>query len=169
MTEAAKVNPITIPERAQFLKVPSYYIIPDGKGHWISTGKLVFYSKKLDRNICIPARSINNLASIPPPLRHIFAVNGPHRPAAALHDGLYGVGGLLANCKLSRKKCDIVFKEAMDSSFGDYINCLPQDMQLAIYDMPSFKFKRLNQPLVPAYKSKLMYRGVRLGGAYHFK
>ncbi len=146
--------------RARFCEIPDYTMVPDGKGHWISQGILRFYSKKLDLEIEVPVHSLNNLASIPRLCRGFFAVNGPHRPAAALHDWLYeGKSGL------TRKQCDIIFLEAMLTLKIDYLAALSKE-QVAGLCTNNLKYLFINsEPLVGKYTANIMYRAVRLGGS----
>ncbi len=150
--------------RARFLGIPDYTMIPDGKGHWVSQGALRFFSKKLNRVFEIPTHSVNNLASIPRPLRMVFSVNGPHRPASALHDGLYEKPKVHG---ITRLEADTVFKEAMDSLQTDYLIALShyQYDSVVLNDLAdSFRVK----PLVGSWQSSTMYQGVRIGGSSSF-
>lgn len=148
----------------RFLEVPSYYMVPDGKGHWASRDRLVFYSKKLDLTIYVPAGAINDLASIPWFFRRIFPINGPSRPAAALHDYLYEMGGNIVGKHLSREECDDLFLEAMLCSKIDFWNAYPKFVQDYLSSIGFKEVFNSTKSLVSKTTSTLMYKGVRLGG-----
>jgi hypothetical protein len=152
-----------------FTKIPPYYMIPDGAGHWMSHGELQFYSLQYDEYITVPYGTVNDLASIPRLFRRMFNVNGPHRPAAALHDFLYGVGGKLPNRQFSRKECDKIFKEAMLSSKHSYYNALYQYTKwlLSSTNLTGLFIDNYN-PLVDSWQAEMLYSAVRIGGASSF-
>lgn len=150
-----------------FLEVPAYFMVPDGKGHWESESPMRFYSKALDYTITVPEGSVNDLASIPWVLRRVFAVNGPHRPAAALHDYLYETKGLSGF--FTRKECDEVFLEAMLAPKINYWKALPVAQQKTLESKGFFTIFNSPQPLVTPLTAKLMYLGVRIGGGSHFR
>lgn len=151
-----------------FIELPSYYMVPDGKGHWLSEGELIYYSKVSDTEIVVPSGKVNDLASIPWFFRRVFAVNGPHRPAAALHDYLYQTGGLKGY--FSREECDDIFLEAMLTSKKAFWNTYPPYVKAAL-DLEGLK--QLfdvgpHEPLVDSVTAKLMHLGVRIGGSPNF-
>lgn len=140
-------------------------MIPDGKGHWVSRDRLVYYYKPLDLKIYVPAGAINDLASVPWFFKRIFPINGPSRPAAALHDYLYQTGGNLIGAKLTRKQCDEIFMDAMLSPRSCFWNAYPKFVQDYLCSLGfKSKFFNSNNPLVDKLSAKLMYLGVRLGG-----
>ena len=148
--------------QARFISIPAYLPIPLGKGEWVSTGKLLYYSKKLDLLIEVPKGSVNNLASIPRMFRSLFAVNGPHRLAAALHDYLYE-----GKTNLSRGQCDDVFYEAMRTTQCMYLQGLHIDQRILL---TSDHFRKCadDNPLVSRWKAKILYKAVRVGGSSSF-
>lgn len=154
-------------DKAAFKEVPAYFMVPDGCGHWISEGQLVFYSKKFDYEITVPAYTVNDLASIPVMFRRVFNVNGPSRPAAALHDYLYGTKGLKR--RFTRAECDSIFIEAMSTTRDSFWKAYPVLVKEALtrqeYDV---LFENNQAPIVPALQAKCLYLGVRLGGGLHF-
>lgn len=144
-------------------------MIPNKKGEWLSTGKLRFYSHLLKQEIVVPRGTVNNLASIPKPLRSLINVNGPHRPAAALHDYLYQVKGKLSeDLILSRSACDKIFLEAMETLRKDYFKAIPNFYQdILTHQEKDFHFYE-DEPLVGAITAKTMYLGVRVGGGFYW-
>ena len=155
--------------KGKFNSVPSYYMIPNSKGEWLSTGILNFYSRLLRVHIVVPKGEVCNLASIPKPLRMLFAVNGPHRPAASLHDYLYRVKGLLSCGRtLTRKECDLVFKEAMSASRQSYFKALPSHYREMLIHEGKDDYFEENKPLVKAITCNLMHSGVRAGGVFYW-
>ena len=155
--------------RAKFVAIPSYYMIPNSKGEWISTSNLVFYSHILKRHLIIPKLSVCNLASIPKPLRSLIAVNGPHRPAAAIHDYLYEVRGkLLDGTQLTREQCDIVFNEVMACFRENYFRALPEAYKEFLVASDRAIYFAKKKPLVPTTTRYLMFKGVRIGGKFYW-
>lgn len=150
---------------AKFVNVPSYFPIPDGKGHWISDDSLVFQSALLDLEIEVPPGSVNDLASIPWVLRRCFPINGPSRPAAALHDYLFAVNGLAGEgLYLSRHQCDLVFREAMSTPKRAFLKSLPAQVIVSMQLNHLYGSFLTESPLVDPLTVSLMYTGVRLGG-----
>ena len=68
------------------------------------------YVSKAEETITIPKGFWTDLASIPRVAQLAIEVNGPHRPAAILHDYLYSVKDR------SRSEADSLFLEAMELS-----------------------------------------------------
>lgn len=140
-------------------------MIPDGAGHWMSKEITIFKSSERDITIVVPTGEVNDLASIPRLFRRVFSVNGPHRPAAALHDYLYGRGGQLPSVKLSRKECDDVFLEAMLSSKHDYYLAASNHEKYLLKNAGlDTAFVGNFETLVPKWKACLIYSAVRMGG-----
>lgn len=151
--------------------MPSFVIVPDGKGSWVSTSEGSLISKRLfeatgNRRLDIPAGVHNNLASIPRPARLLFPVNAPHRVAAYVHDYLYEVRGRLPDGRvLSRELCDQIFLDVMRTIGSNYLQALSQ------YDE---ELKRkiialmgdVEKPLVGSFTAGTMYRAVRIGGGF---
>ena len=93
-------------------------------------------------------------------------MNGPHRPAAALHDYLYetqGLGGLF-----TRKDCDEIFYEAMRSCKKAYWDSYPEEVRLALKQRGFFRVFNNAGRMVDKATAKLIYLGVRIGGGSHF-
>lgn len=150
--------------KSRFIEIPSYYMVPDGKGHWVARDRLIFYSEKHDITIHVPAGAINNLASVPWLFRRIVPINGPSRPAAAAHDFLYEVGGKVMGKHLSRKDCDEIFLELMLSSKINYWNALPNFVKDYMSTLGFDKVFNSEEPLVNKLMAETMYAGVRVGG-----
>lgn len=159
---------------SKFLQIPSYYMVPDGKGSWISAGDLVFHSSLLNQDILIPKGSHNNLASIPKPLRSFFPVNGPRRLAAALHDGIYEKQGKVQDVFrnpliLSRADGDLVFKEAMLTTRELYWNAIPADLRDYLTNLNRHvDFKDRRETLVSYPKAELFYQTVKTFGSFYW-
>lgn len=154
---------------SEFIYVPTYYIVPDRKGHWLSSDELWYYSKYLGKVIKVPAYTVNDLASIPVFFRRVFEINGPSRPAAALHDYLYEVKGYLADLDitLTRHECDLIFKEAMAVISISYWDTYPRHVQAILREKGlSEGFSEV--PLCDFWTTNFMYIGVYLGGAIAF-
>ena len=132
----------------------------------MSSSVLEFTSEKVGITIQVPSGSINDLASIPWFFRRVFAVNGPNRQAAALHDYLYETKGLEG--LLTRKECDVIFLEAMLVEKRDFWEAYPQQVKsdLEAADMKSAFMSE--DTLVSLWQAQLMYHGVRIGGGSHF-
>ena len=107
--------------KSKFIKVSPYSMLPDVKGEWISEGEMIFYSARFDKYLEVPSGSVNNLASIPWLFRRIFAVNGPHRPAAALHDYLFETHGMGL---FDLSESNLIFYDAMRTNKKDYFDAL---------------------------------------------
>lgn len=164
-----------------FLKVPSYTMVPNKKGEWISEGELHFRSKSLGVTLIVPKHSLNNLASIPRGFRTMFPVNGVSRPAAALHDHLYNVKGqgiqfyakgYAGFMDLTREQADMVFKEALQCTRLNYIEAVPRATRNALDDLGKLDFftsdKNMNLPLCGTYQTYIMHKAVRLGGSLYW-
>lgn len=166
-----------------FKAAPSYHMIPNSKGEWISEGELHFYSEHLGATIVVPTYSTNNLASIPRGFRSLFPVNGPHRPAAALHDYLYekkgkGIKVIYDDVKnnsirteyidITREEADKIFLEAMLSPRIYYFNSLPIQLQDAMLRAKRADYFLNQKPLVGKLQSQIMYRAVRIGGGLYW-
>jgi hypothetical protein len=153
----------------KFTRVPAYYMLPDGKGDWISNGIMIFESDRYSRTIVVPSGEINDLASIPRIFRRIFSINGPSRPAAALHDYLYSTLGLEG--ELTRKECDTIFLDAMLSEKMDFWLAYPSYIRIHL-SLKAPKIKKVlteKGGLVGKFVAKIIFRGVRVGGGGHFK
>ena len=103
---------------------------------WLLTKEFSYLTLALGKpaKITVPAGFENDLASIPRLLTWAFPVNGKHRWAAVVHDWLYHNKGEIEGLKLTRKQCDRIFLEGMQT-MG-----------------------------VGRVKRSMMYRGVRTGG-----
>lgn len=148
----------------KFTRIPAYYMIPDRGGHWISDGYLDFWSDRFGCMLSVRPLALNNLASIPPAARKLINPNGPHRPAAALHDALYGLLGVTEGRTFSRKECDLLFLDAMLSDKKSYFDALPNNIRSAArkYDLDlSFT---TNTQMTKKWMAYTMYAGVRLFG-----
>lgn len=154
--------------KSKFLEFPSFIMVPDGSGHWVSDERMVYYYAPLDIEIVIEPGATNNLASIPWYLRKLFPINGPSRPAAALHDPLYGSLGIISGHTLSRLQCDDIFKSVSDMPKIDYLNAISNKHYGLIKRAKLNKALETEDPMVSPFKSKLMYDGVRLGGWYNW-
>lgn len=150
--------------RAKFIKIPSYYPVPDGKGHWVSDAPLIFYSKKLNLEFYIPAGAVNDLASIPRFARNLVPVNGPHRIAAALHDFVYEVNGYMNERVLTRKEADSLFLEAMLTLKMDYVDAIPITVKRNLQANGLLQCFLNSEPLVTPFIANTMYKAVRVGG-----
>jgi len=84
--------------------------------------------------ITVPVGFITDFASIPTLLRSFINPVGRIRPAALVHDYIYSKTGILHDRTLTRKECDKEFLKIM-------------------------KVVKMNW-----FKSRLAYRGVRIGG-----
>ena len=152
----------------KFVRVPAYYMIPDGKGDWLSNGVLIYESKRYNARIVVPSGEINDLASIPRLFRRIFSINGPTRPAAALHDYLYKSKGL--DGTFTRKQCDRMFLDAMLSKKVDFWEAYPSYVRNYLKKYPGIeKIFKSNKPLVSKFVANVMFKAVRLGGGSHFQ
>lgn len=149
---------------SQFVHIPAYYPVPDGKGHWISQGPMVFYSARLSRTLIVPTGSVNDLASIPWALRRCFPINGPSRPAAALHDYLYSINGNVPRNSLTRRECDQVFHEAMQVPKRMILAAYPIDVIAALKKNNLYHLFLEMTPMVDGTQAKAMFAGVRIGG-----
>lgn len=141
-------------------------MVPDGKGHWISEGDLIFVSPLHYKPIVVPKGSVNDLASIPWFFRRVFPINGPSRPAAALHDYLYETKGL--NGKLSREKCDKIFKQAMLVPRYKFWDSYDLNTKNTLREKNLHKYFLSAKPLTNKFTANLMYYGVRAGGGSYF-
>lgn len=156
--------------KTKFIEIPSYTMLPDGKGEWISRGKLRLYSHRIDEVLEVPKGSVNNLASIPRIARRVFSVNGPHRPAAAWHDYSYEVKGKFNNIKISLDMSNSIFYDAMLSLRSDYWDALDVDTKKDVTASGrEHHFVDNDDPLVSKWKAWMMWQGVNLGGwvAWH--
>lgn len=136
--------------KSKFIKVPPYSMLPDGKGEWISEGEMIFYSARFDKYLEAPSGSVNNLVSIPWLFRRIFAVNGPHRPAAALHDYLFETHG---------------FYDAMRTIKKDYFDALGAITRHRIRQSGRVHlFENVSSQFVDSVTAWCMYQGVNIGG-----
>jgi hypothetical protein len=104
--------------------------------------KLGFYSAELDCTIWVPKYFITDFASVPRIPFFYMVVGGKGKKAAVIHDFLYS-GGLVhvggVDRVLTRAECDSVFAEALRATGYG------------------------------ALVVGIMYSGVHLGGASHFK
>ena len=148
----------------RFLRAPSYWMVPDGSGHWISDGYLDFQSERLGCIISVHPFSLNNLSSVPWFSRNLINPNGPHRPAAALHDELYALGGVTQGRKLTRKECDLLYLDAMLSDKLAYFDALPKDAQAAIRKHGLNKNFTYRAEMTEKWMAYILYAGVRLFG-----
>lgn len=99
---------------AQFLSdIPCYWMIPDGRGHWMQNGELRYWSAKLQREFIIPHGSINDLSSIPGLLQSFIPVNGDNRMGAGPHDYWFQKEGDLPEGKITRREANIMYKEIL--------------------------------------------------------
>jgi len=154
------------PLKVEFKKPFSQFLpVPDGKGSWLSTSKLVVVTERVGV-IEIPAGSHNNLASIPRVFRSLFPVNAPHRIAAIIHDYLYEKKGKLPGRQLTRLECDQVFYDAMRATKGAWWGGLDEHQQKMLFDncLTEPFIERDDDPLVNLAKARTMYRAVRVGG-----
>jgi len=105
---------------------------------WILAKEFSYVTLALGKpaKITVPEGFENDLASIPRLLAWAFPVNGRHRWAAVIHDWLYSNGGEIEGLRLTRKQCDQIFLEGMET-MG-----------------------------VGRVKRSLMFRGVRAGGMF---
>ncbi len=149
---------------SKFVRVPAYYMIPDRSGHWISDGCLDFKSELFDCYISINPFALNNLSSIPWFARKFINPNGPHRPAAALHDMLYELQGETQGWSFTRKECDQLYLEAMLSDKKAYFDALPKNAQSAVKSYDLAKHFSSNSQLTKKWMAYSMYAGVRLFG-----
>lgn len=140
-----------------------YVPIPDGKGSWLSWDKLEVFSERVGL-IVIPAGSHNNLASIPRVARSFFAVNGPHRIAAIVHDYLYEQQGRLHGRKLTREECDGVFYDMMHMSKNAYYISLRVTTKRHMIRYGLEKAFLTTKPLVSPVTAWSMWSAVRVGG-----
>lgn len=148
--------------------MPGYWLVPDGKGSWISSGDLVVHSERLDLTFTIPKGSHNNLASIPRIFRTLFPANAPHRVAAVIHDYLYEKKGYIPECdyRLSRKDVDGVFLDAMKMEKKYVFESMPIDLK----EILKSKYPNIHKafdstkPLVNIFKRNSMHKAVRAGG-----
>ena len=144
-------------------------MIPDGGGHWLSMGFLNFESHRYSCTISIYPGSLNNLASVPWLFRVIINPNGPHRPAAALHDALYYLKGVTAGRVFSREEADLLFLDAMLTSKRDYWNALESSTKSMLIKADPDIQRRFesDNPLTCKFKARLMYKAVSFcGGCY---
>ena len=86
----------------------------DGESRW---WKLTHYYRYISSVgvITVPTGTKTDLASIPKAFRSIFDPAGPWLGSAIIHDFLYSKSSDL-NFRMSRKKCDEIFLEAMFNS-----------------------------------------------------
>jgi len=148
--------------KSRFLEVPSFWPVPDGKGHWVARDRIVFYSDRYDCTIYIEAGSLNNLASIPWIFRRMFAVNGPHRIAAALHDPLYELKGVTVNRTFSKKECDLLFYDAMLASKRSVFEAYSGIGKLYVGNANLKSPLMDDSPTVNPMIAKLMHAGLRV-------
>lgn len=162
----------------QYLHIPAFWPILDGKGHWICDGEVLYYSAALDRTLITPAGAVNDLASIPWFFRRIFNVNGPHRVAAANHDYRYHTGGrVLAFCgnsepeeiQLSREQVDRLFLEEMLMPRYALWDGLSRRTRFYVETAGMSDYFYSDKPVVDEITATLMHAGVRVGGARHFR
>lgn len=160
--------------QGRFLKIPNYIMAPTGGGHWISGSGLMFYSAVLNKTLRFESGEVNNLASIPFPMRNIINPNGTHRLAAALHDALYSRKGIVSieshidhEVILSRKESDAVFFESMTSTKHNYWQAL-DGQQKNLLRKAGFEklFIDIHEPVVEPLLANIMWAGVRIGGGF---
>lgn len=156
-------------KKAEFLHLPAYWMIPDRGGHWISDNYLDFKSAKLDCVISVHPGSVNNLSSIPWWMRKLINPNGPHRPAAALHDELYNLRGVTDGRTFSRKECDDLYLEAMLVERQNYIKALPKVAQNYMRDSNVIDQEWKERRLTKKWMAYVLYAGVRLFGWRYWK
>lgn len=88
-----------------FLNYPSLDMLPGGR-EWRVRAPLT-YIRHDGEAITVPTGFVTDLASIPRIFHSLIPVNGPHSPAAIIHDWLYETQTFL------RKEADEIFLEAM--------------------------------------------------------
>lgn len=96
--------------KAQFVSEAVWTKRPMGAQRFHISKPLEFYSAKLDRTFTVPIGFETDFASIPWFLQSIVQVNGPHIPAAVVHDYLCDHKSELG---ITQKQADAVFLEAM--------------------------------------------------------
>lgn len=81
-----------------------------GRQMWRVDTPLVYYSKKFDREVMVPAGFHTDFASVPRwPLAHWLTADCAHAPAV-IHDYLYVV------CPVNKATADAIFLEAMEDT-----------------------------------------------------
>ena len=156
----------------QFLEVGEFLMVPNGDGEWINTKAVKVMCARINNVIEIPIGHVNDLASIPRIARGIIGVNGPHRPAAVVHDYLYEMHGKYAGDKpeLDRHTCDMIFYDIMQTSRGSYFLALSHEQQLvlAMANRTPEQLGDMDKPLVDRGVAMNMYKAVRIAGGFFF-
>lgn len=89
----------------RFLDSPTLKMLPSGR-EWQLVLPLIYLADDYTA-ISVPAGFVTDLASIPRLFHSLIPVNGPHSPAAIIHDYLYNVQDR------PRSAADAIFLEAM--------------------------------------------------------
>jgi hypothetical protein len=144
-----------------FLEIPSMWPIPDGKGHWITRERLVFYSGRFGVNIIIEAGSVNNLASIPWLFRRLFSINGPTRPAAMLHDPLYELEGKVLGRDFTKDECDLIFYDALVCTKRSVFDSYPHLCQGYLEKREMAENMLTYDQVCPTWLAKTMLKGLQ--------
>lgn len=156
-----------------FKTIPSYTIIPNGKGHWMSTSDLVYTTvvRSMQMDITVPAYSKSNLASIPWFMRALVGVNGPHRIAAVLHDDIYLQMGHMQcyddqgkEVVLTRKDADDIFLEIMLVTRRAYAKTFSSAVKSGLTKKDLIYFNS-GKPCVNPVIAYGMWAGVRIFGS----
>jgi hypothetical protein len=95
---------------ARFISEALYTKRPIGAKRFHVSKPFIFYSEVLGKEIVVPEGFETDFASIPWFLQSLIQVNGPHIPAAVIHDMLCEYGDLF---EITQKQADQVLLEAM--------------------------------------------------------
>lgn len=145
-----------------FLEIPAMWPIPDGCGHWVTDGRLVFYSGRFNITIIIEAGSVNNLASVPWLFRRVFNINGPTRPAAMLHDPLYELKGNVLGRQFTKAECDLIFYDALVCTKRSVFDAYPHICKGYLEKRDMAESMLTYNQVCPTWMAKIMLKGLQL-------
>lgn len=148
-----------------YREIPSYYPVPDKKGHWVSDGQLIFYSEIFAMDFVTPAWSVNDLASVPWLLRWAINPNGTHRVASAGHDYRYEKKGRLAEGNFNRHEIDVLFLEEMMIPRRNLWKGYNAEVQGKLESLRLAKYFDSDEKLTSRITADIMFIGVQLFGS----
>lgn len=148
-------------------EIPSFWMVPDGKGTWVNDGVLGFWSAKLQRHFILPEGSMNNLSSIPKLLQTFIPVNGDNRMGAGPHDYWFSLQGDLPEGKITRQEANIMYKEILSIRRPLVLDKLSPRLikALAMTSAGKDTLVRMSEdkPLVDIIGRNILYSGLKAG------
>jgi len=154
--------------------LPSYYIIPDGRGTWVSAGPIGFYSAKLNKHLFIKEGCTNNLSTLPFGTKNTLRKNGNNRIAAPPHDRAFETKGIMDNGEIiTRKEANIFYGEILKMSHKDIFQSFSPDLikflQSTKNGMTSIELMQSNKAIVGSVGRFIFMAGLKAGSWVHWK